>query len=436
MIFNLTHSSDGIPRQRLAVAWKASIGIPGTDGRKFPEKLDHFRIVAKNEKGDWVEDIALQDKLIKAYCREIKGEGNEPSRMSKLREFDIVFLEDPPQVTLPNGAVSYDLEGLFRTELALWTATERKCFGNGRDAQRSITMVTKEEAAAAGPNGRYVKWTKCGDGCPEFESGVCKPTAALNFIFKDNPIMGSVANFKTTSFESIQRIQGSLMQILQTTGGRLRGIPLKIVLRPGKTTYTDKDGKRTKGNAFFVNIEFRHDDWAKLVPQLMEQSANYALNVKRPALLTEHVDQDEIDIDPGSELDQAREMSSEFYPQNQETAKQEVIQDDGLDLACKALNLNAAQKDTMLGVFKGDVEATVEWAGKFLSLAKASGKNQTEIHGLFSKALLQPGAMEQIFAPANVVTPPAKPATKPRKAAELPKPAETQSAGQKSDWVF
>lgn len=441
MIYNLTHSMDGVPRQRLTVAYKASIGIPGTDGRKFPEKLDHFRIVAKNEKGDWVEDVKLQDKLIKAYCKEVPNEeAGKPSVFSKLREFDIVFLEDPPQMQLLNGSVSWDLESLFRTELAWWTATERKCFGNGKDAQRSVTEVSKEEAAAAGPNDRYVKWSKCGDGCPQYESGVCKPTAALNFIFKDHPVMGSVANFKTTSFESIQRIQGSLMQILQTTGGRLRGIPLKMVLRPGKTTYTNQEGKRVKGNAYFVNIEFRHEDWKKLVPQLMEDSASYALTVKRSLMLTEHVDQDEIDIDPGSESEQAREMSSEFYPNAgpaETDPKQALIHDDGLDLACKSLDLNAAQKDTMLGVFKGDVDATVEWAGRFLALAKASGKTQSEIHGLFSKALLQPGAMEQLFAAAKeVVTPPVKPAKRARTAEAPTSQTTPPAAGKPANWAF
>jgi hypothetical protein len=437
VIFGLTHSNDGIPRQRLTVAYKASIGVPGTDSKKYPEKLDHFRIVAKNEKGDWVEDSRLQNKLIDLYCTKIKGEEGQPDRTSKLREFDIVFLEDPPQVALQNGMVSYDLESLFRTELAFWTATERKCFGNGKEAQRSVTMLSKEDAAFAGPDARYVKWSKCGDGCPEYETGKCKPTAALNFIFKDHPVMGSVANFKTTSFESIQRIQGSLMQILQTTGGRLRGIPLKMVLRPGKTTYTNPEGKRVSGNAFFVNIEFRHEDWTKLVPQLMEQSATYALNMKRSLLLTEHVDQDEIDIDPGTEHEQAREMTTEFYPDAAAyESKTTLIKDDGLDLACSALKLNAAQKDTMLGVFKGDVEATVEWAGRFLALAKASGKNDTELHALFSKALLMPGAMEGVFKPVKEAAAPPAAKTTAKKKVEPAKPAETAAGGEKANWSF
>jgi hypothetical protein len=248
--------------------------------------------------------------------------------------------------------------------------------------------------------------------------------------------MGSVVQFKTTSFESIQRIQGSLMQILQTTGGRLRGIPLKMVLRPGKTKYYDKDNVLRKGNAFFVNIEFRQKDWKDLVPQLMADSASYSLAMKKTLLLTEHVDDDTIDIDEGSERQQAKDMTAEFFPDNTESEKKEPESDDRLDGVCKSIGLNDAQKDTMLGVFKGDYDAALAWGTKFLGLVIENNKTKVEALALFSKALLQPGAVEQLFAPAKEQPKEVKPARTAKKVVEKTEPVtqENAMAGQKFDF--
>lgn len=423
MIFGVTHSDSGVPRQRLTVAYKASIGVPGTDGKNYPEKLDHFRIVAKNEKGDWIEDPTLTKLLQEKYCNKVLGEDGK-ERFSKLREFDIVFLQDPPEVQLPDGTTSWNLEEMFRTELAWWSATERLCYGNGKSATRSFNALTKaEQDQNAGV--RAIAWTKCGDGCPQYDDGKCKPTANLSYLFKDLPRIGSVAAFNTTSFESIQRIQGSLMQILQFTGGRLRGIALRMVLRPGKTKYTDKDGKRKIGNAFFVNIEFRHEDYATIVPQLLEQSATYAKNVSRARLLTEHIDDDVIDVDLGPESERAKEMSGEFYPESRQIAETQTTSLKELDDACSVADLNAAQRDALVNAFKGSQAEASTWLVEFNTLAKTSGKTPVQIKEMFSKALLQTGAMESMFNPVQPTETPAttnKGATRTRKASTPPPP--------------
>ncbi len=391
--------------QRLTVAFKASIGIPGVDGKNYPEKLDHFRIVAKNEKGDWVEDPVITGKLQEAYTREVQTE--QGPRRTKLREFDLVFLRDPAKVQLEDGTFTWDLGPVFRTELAWWTAAERKCSGNGLRAMRSITALPEKQRAEY-PGLRVVPWTPCGDECQQNKSGECKPTGVLSFIFKDHPVMGSVAQFKTTSYETIARIGSSLMQIADATGGRLRGIPFKAVLRPGKTRYEDKDGKKKSGTAYFVNIEFREEDYKKLVPSLIAESANYSRAIGSAKLLTEHVDEI-LDVNEGSEADLGKEMTAEFFPDNREPKKPETIQDDGLEKACAVFALNAAQRDAMLNVFKGDVGEAVLWLTKFNALAQQHHKNSLQVRDLFSRALLQPGAMEQMFAPAPEVQPTAAP---------------------------
>lgn len=394
MIYGLTHSKDNVPLQRLAVAYKVSIGIPAAGGKNYPEKLDHFRIVSKNEKGDWVEDREITTILENIYTQDFMVEN--VSRRTKLREFDIVFLKDPIKVVLPDGTFTWNLDPVFMTQLAWWAASERKCFGDGLKASRSVTALPEKDRPAD-KSVRYVEWDPCGDNCPQMVGGQCKPTGVLSFLLRDNPMLGAIAQFKTTSYESIARIGSSLMQVADATGGRLKGIPFKMVLRSGKTSY-EQGGQKKSGMAYFVNIEFREQDYKRLMPRLMEESATYSASLHSARMLTERIDDDAIDAETGSEQDRAGEMTSEFYPDNREdnTGHEEKTVNP-VRKEFELLGLNAAQFDACTNTFNGDKDAAAEWFGRFSALALSSKKTKQQISDLFSRALLQPGAMEQMF---------------------------------------
>jgi hypothetical protein len=74
-----------------------------------------------------------------------------------------------------------DIENVFPSSYAWWTATERKCWGDGITATRRTTEK---------PGGQ--PWTTCGSGCPELSSGQCKPGGDLRFVLADFPRLGSV----------------------------------------------------------------------------------------------------------------------------------------------------------------------------------------------------------------------------------------------------
>ncbi len=385
---------------KLAVAFKASIGIPAADGKNYPEKLDHFRIVAKNEKGDWMEDPVLNARLQELYTHSV-DDGNGGKRRSKLREFDLVFLADAQREAAPDGTLRWNFESVFRTELAWWVATERKCFGDGEKAFRSFSALSDKDKAD-NPGARGIPWSACGDGCPQYEKGDCKPTGVLSYIFRDHPVVGSIAQFKTTSYETIGRILGSLNQICDLTGGRLRGIPFKAVLRPGPTKYDGPDGKKKKGIAYFVNIEFRQGDYEKLVPQLISESVDYARNVSQARQLPAHVAivDDEPEIDDGGEAAVAREMTSEFYPDNREKADAGQTQaGDELQKLAASIGLNVAQVDALKNKFGGNVDAAKQWLNTFAQLCADYKKTPAQIKEIFGKALVAPTDLETVFKP-------------------------------------
>lgn len=398
MIFGITNKEDGTPIVRLTKAYKVSIGIPATGDRNYPEKSDHFHIRAKSGKGEWIDDKAFMAKLQEQYMPIVDTENGKVR--PPLREFDIVFLSD-------------DIEDVFRTEYAWWAASEKKCSGDGKDAKRSLLAIPeKERAQYAGQ--RLVPWKNCGNGCPELEKGLCKPTGELLFIFKDRPTMGAVAAYTTTSYESIRRIFSSLQTIQSVTGGRLKGIPFKIVVRPGKTRY-EQAGQMKSGTAYFVNIEFRQDDYANLVPMLLEQSAKYerSLTVGRKMLAGALEDDDVVDVEVTPEHEKAKEMTSEFFPNNRDGRTMSVEERDKLaagsgpgrlepgvsgsdaDMAtinglAEELSMNQAQRDVLFRTLRGEVDPIKKWLADFKTEVNRLAFSGPEIQTWLSRGTTDP----------------------------------------------
>ncbi len=271
MITGVTHDQGGRVVQRLSVSTKVSIGLPPNGDRNHPTKLDHFVFLRKKKtpRGvEWEPDPKLTDHY-GAECRELH----------------IMLIDD-------------DVENVFPSSYAWWTATERKCWGDGTSATRRTTEK---------PGGQA--WTPCGNGCPELVSGVCKPSGDLRFVLADFPRLGSVCRIHTSSYRSIRQIHSALQEIQTFTGGRLAGITGKLVVRPEEITYFDRKEKRKKTTSVWVlSLEVEGDDMRKLIANLTENARLFAETRKLlgPAGKVLEVVEEE--------QEQAPEINGEFYP--------------------------------------------------------------------------------------------------------------------------
>ena len=208
MIIGVTHDQDGRVVQRLSVSTKVSIGLPPNGDRNHPTKLDHFVFLRKTKSANRVEWEA-DPELTRHY-----GE--------QCRELHIMLIDD-------------DIENVFPSSYAWWTAIERKCWGDG---------ITATRRTAEKPGGQ--PWPQCGNGCPELAAGQCKPSGDLRFVLADFPRLGSVCRIHTCSYRSIRQIHSALEEIQTFTGGRLAGITAKLTVRPEEATYFDRKEKRKK----------------------------------------------------------------------------------------------------------------------------------------------------------------------------------------------
>lgn len=324
MIRGITVTEDGRPIQRLAVSTKVAIGLPPDPaaGRKAPIKLDCFVFLRKSPavQNAW----EIDDKLTKVYGKNCKA-------------FEIVLLDD-------------ELENVFPTKLAWFTASECKCYGDGESATRR----TPEH-----PEGQ--PWAPCGRTCPDFERGDCKPSGDLRFMLAAFPQLGAVARIHTSSYRSIMQISSSLQQIQTITGGRLAGIRAKLVVRPEKTSYQGKDEKRHSTTIFALNLEIQAEGIRELVAHMTDHARLFEHT--RKLLGTGRIEVIEDDSV------RAGEISPEFYPevspaksptQEEEPQIVEPQKSPNMDVMCSECRKVNGHEPTCIHYSKGAVASMAE----------------------------------------------------------------------------
>lgn len=418
MIIGLTHTRDGVPIEKLTVISKVSIGEPPTEGRNYPKKLDHFRFQTKDPSGDWMVD----DKLSLALSQKQEGEGAEEG--TPVRSFNIQFVSD-------------DIEQIFDTSYAWWGSAERKCYGDGMQAQRVLTEVKDKQFLEEHKGKRYAPWAPCGDdGCPELEKKLCKPHGQLRFMIPEQRVVGAVAVFNTTSYESIRRIFSGLTGIAKITRGRLAGLKLRLVLKPGQTRFRDDKGAAKTSNAFFAHVEFRASDHEKMLQEMLEQSYELdflaAAQERKVQLIgTGRTHPESVTL---TEEEDAQIIHPEFYHQGEapeeaaEPAKAEKIEVKeiiALDKLVKRMKLTKAKKDALMHHYGGDVEAATKFLDNVLKAARKLKPTQKQVTEWLEQGITNPDWLMKELAEKIKVMPKTEPKPKTEKAAK-PEPVKEE----------
>ncbi|MCL5671613.1 MAG: hypothetical protein M1423_10025, partial [Acidobacteria bacterium] len=267
----VTHDTDGRAVLRLAVSTKVAIGMPPEGDRNYPSKLDHFVFLRKKKTAKGV-DWELDPGLMKHYGNACKA-------------FEIMLIDD-------------DIDNVFPTSYAWWTATEWKCRGDG-------TLATRRTPGR--PTGE--PWTTCGSQCPELASGLCKPSGDLRFVLADFPRLGSVCRIHTSSYRSIRQIHSALEEIQTFTGSRLAGITARLAVRPEQISYFDRKEHRKKATTIWaLSLEADGDDVGNLVNKLTGNARLFAETRKLLGWGDRTVEVVE------DEEQRAPEITAEFYP--------------------------------------------------------------------------------------------------------------------------
>lgn len=267
--------------------------------RKYPRKFNYFVFLKMRSDGNYWHDFDA-----------IEQHGPVPS------EIDVVFLANEP----------------FEFGMQWYTKAELKCHGDGENALRrnELAETPDEKKLAQLAVSRGEKFFEIEAGCYSHgcsyakgqgdKAPLCKPHGRLFFQLLNSPRIGGTCSFDTTGFRSIQQLYSCIQQIKAMTGrgdvsaGMVQGIPLKLVLRPYKTSHNG-----TPSIQYGVALELR----AKTPVELMRLLHGYADEFREAARLGEPAKQitapapvepeDEAPANPDAD---APAMAAEFYPED------------------------------------------------------------------------------------------------------------------------
>lgn len=295
-MYGLTHTPDGKPIVREPRTIKVGIGL--LKGKEIHVYMDLSR--------KWVVQVGKEvkrfDSKLEARKHYRASKPNAPERRypSRLPYFTFShmgpdgYFEPDWEIIEAHGPIPTELDVVFvrddpfQYSYQLWTATEKKCDGDGINAMRIISMANSaaerklaEQAAQEGERAFPIVngcWTR---GCPYAQPqgdkpSPCRPHGRLRFQLLNSPVLGGTAEFLTSGFRSIQQIFSCLEIFRSVSGGGnpdvgyVAGIPLKMVLRPYRTSH---NGKAT--TQYGVSLELRADSAVGLKRKLIQAGQEF-----------------------------------------------------------------------------------------------------------------------------------------------------------------
>lgn len=193
----------------------------GKSGRKYqtPVKTDFVFVtnLEKDEHDNFIMDKELTEKL----TVETNQDGN-PVLIGPC-----IFLYNNMKSNL---ITSYCRRGAVHVD----------CRGDGEKATRYL------------PNGEQQKIDCPGKQCKYIKNGKCTPTCILSVVFPDAPRAGGVYRFRSSGWNSVEKIQSGLYYFWLWSNKKLAGIPFFLRVNRGEST---QEGGRTR-IYYYLSLEY------------------------------------------------------------------------------------------------------------------------------------------------------------------------------------
>lgn len=284
----------------------ATKGTAGGVSFQPPQKLDHFLIttLTRGADGNFIKDVELHELY-----------GEKPTEIRVRLIYDDIALN-------------------FATRYICYYGKKVFCSGDGEVAMRLNRSGVYEQHTC--PCGRQdPKYT--GDDGPNGPEGIggkngkgkCKINGILSSIIDGANVVGGVWKFRTTSYNTVVGILSSLALIQRITGGRLAGIPLKMVVSPKTVQDPINQGQQT---IYVVSLQYVGDiDTLRSTGyQIAMDEAKHGIQMSQieetARLMLTHTPQSGLGDDP------ADDVVAEYYPEELQPAASidAVVIDDAL----------------------------------------------------------------------------------------------------------
>lgn len=202
----------------------------------FPTKLDfflvcskHMEMVGKDGRGNMIERPVIRRDIMDLIATRMKP---QPARVPDSHE--IGALRDLPMMTELDVMVIADQEELaFYTYRAAYSRTRVLCRGFGVGTQAERWNHEKGVYGDLPCAGNECEWTKS-EGKRD-QPPPCRPHGVLRLILMDDPMIGGMYLYRTTSANTIRSIRMGLRATASFTGGRMAGLPFKLRVVPAQS---------------------------------------------------------------------------------------------------------------------------------------------------------------------------------------------------------
>jgi hypothetical protein len=316
----------------LAIMHHVKIGCKGEkrQGRSgdyhIPKKLDHFIVTGRErdaKDSNFIIDTEMQGKL-----------------GAEVKEIDIRLMYDDLALSFPHRYACYVTANDLKKEFQIESKGKRcYCTGNGENAERLQ------------PDGEFKEIECPGELCEFYQKRYknpnvrCQLFGRLLFTLSDVDIIGSCADFTTTSRETIRNIIGSLSLITSLTNGILAGIPLKLCMYAA----SDNVGTTTTTN-YKVMVKYEGNEKQLLdeAKQIVMQRSNSMIDIKQ-------LQDQATRVVAQVEHEEEQDIAEEFFPQQVVDPDYQIDGEllSGLDKLMKDLDYNEAKINMELGQYKG-----------------------------------------------------------------------------------
>lgn len=290
-----------------------------TDTWRMPVKYDHFIVTTLNrdKNGDLIRDDDLMNQLV---------EDGKADSDGKLRQ-------------LPIALLSNEIEDIVQARYVWYQGKKLAARSDG--VTLTVFYDTAKNAWFEQPQEREWK-SEFTDLRDKNGNKIFKLHTVFNCVISARQSKwGGFYRFRTTSEITAGQLVGSLMHLKELTGGVLRGLPLRLAIRPMQVTPMVK-GTPQVSTVYVVHVELLGSDLTEIQNMALER-ARWELAHEKEFSLTRN-EYRKLLTAPGeyeSEHEQA-EIAEEFHPENG-NGSQPAPQ---LDPLQDALGLNGEKETT------------------------------------------------------------------------------------------
>lgn len=255
-----------------------------------PDKYDHFVITTGRREAAGAENYIVDSVLMESLAQHADPDG-------KLRQ-------------LPIALLSNNIDDVLHVRYEAYEGTRLAAHSDGV----TLTKLYDRQSRTWLDQPQSLPWK------PEFAELMNGNAKLFKLHAKFFCVLGAsearwggVYVYRTTSVISANQLYSSLVQVSQLTGGVLRGLPLRLVVRP-KVVRPKVNGRETQSTVHVVHVEAIGSDLHQFQAKALER-ARFELDARKEIAAIHRQQAQMLALSAHEDVTDAEHIRAEFFPE-------------------------------------------------------------------------------------------------------------------------